>query len=104
MTEGLQIWNESGKLILDATHRCGRVVDIIQLTGGQSGSQEYPIFSTGTPFWAYQRDKTFHTSYGYGGLISPVISRSGNVLSWKYSAKQASYDEYAAGFIIVGVF
>jgi hypothetical protein len=104
MPAGLQIWNASGALILDATQRCGRVLSIQQLTGGVSNSYTDSRLSQGTPFVAYQRDKTCHLSYGYGGIQSPVISISGNTVTWTYSALNASYDEYAAGLLVIGVY
>lgn len=104
MTVGLQIFNASGQLILDATQACGRVIAVQTLTGGVSSSFTDSRLSQGTPFVAYQRDKTFHLSYGYGGIMSPTFSFSGNTVTWTYAAKNASYDEYAAGVIIIGVF
>jgi len=104
MPAGLQIWNASGALILDATQRCGRVLSIQGLTGGQGGSFTDSRLSQGQPFVAYQRDKTYHLSYGYGGIMSPTFSLSGSTVTWAYAALNASYDEYAAGIIVIGVY
>lgn len=105
MPAGLQIWNASGQLILDATQRVSRVIGIIALSPGVSGSFSDPRLNATNVYWAYQRDKTFHLSYGYGGIMSPTFSFSGNTLSWTYAPmNNASYDEYAAGTIVVGAY
>ena len=104
MTAGLQIWNSSGQIILDATQRCSRVIGIRTLTGGQSDSFSDSRLTAGTVFWAYQRDTSFHLSYGYGGIMSPSFSFSGDTLTWTYTAKQNNFDEYAAGTLIIGVY
>jgi len=38
MSSGLQIWDASGNLVLDASHRCARVFDLRLLANGQNGS------------------------------------------------------------------
>lgn len=105
MTAGLQIWNAAGQLILDATQVCGRVLTVYTLTGGVSGSWSDARLSQGTPFVSYQRDKTFHLSSGYGDIQSPTFSYSSGTVAWTYQPlNDPSYDEYAAGVIIIGVF
>jgi hypothetical protein len=92
-------------LILDATHRCGRVISIQQLTGGLSGSFSDDRLLQGTPFVSYQRDKTFHLKAGYGGIMPPTVLVSGNTVTWTYTPlANPQYDEYAAGQLVIGVF
>lgn len=104
MAAGLQVWDANGLLILDATHRCGRVLGVRAITGGFNDSFTDDRLSPGTPFYAFQRDKSFHLKYGFGGIMSPSFSFSGNTLSWTYQQKIHDYDEYAAGSVIIGVF
>lgn len=103
MTAGLQIWNESGQLILDGTHRCGRVLSMQPIIGGNGGSFTDSRLNAGTVWWAFQRDRSFHLGYGFGGIMSPSFSFSGNTLTWTYMPKNKDYDEYAAGQVVIGI-
>jgi len=105
MTTGLQVFNASGQLVMDATQRLSRIIQTISLTGGVSGSFSDSRLTVTNVYWAYQRDKSFHLSAGYGGLMSPTFSFSGNTFSWSYAPlNNASYDEYAAGIVLVGAY
>lgn len=105
MTAGLQIWNAYGGLILDGTSRCARIIGTQTLVAGMSGSFTDPRINEGNVFWDYQRDKTFHLSAGYGGLVSPTFAFTGNTLTWTYPPlNNPSYDEYAAGILLIGAY
>lgn len=105
MTAGLQIWGADGALILDATHRAARVIGMVQITGGVNFSFSDSRLNSDNVYWAFQRDKTFHLRAGYGGIISPTFSFSGNTLTWTYAAmNNPSYDEYAAGLLVIGAY
>jgi hypothetical protein len=105
MTAGLQIWGSDGALLLDGTHRVARHIGTRILTGGVSESFSDSRLNVSNVYWAYQRDKTFHLSYGYRGIVSPTFSFSGNTLTWTYAPlNNPSYDEYAAGVLIIGAY
>ncbi|CAD6536473.1 hypothetical protein LMG27952_03154 [Paraburkholderia hiiakae] len=101
MTAGLQIWNASGQLVLDATSRLGRIKGIQQLDGN-NGS--YPIdLSGGTPFWSFQPDRLyFHIS---NQTASPIITIDANGVYWTYSSTSGlSYPKTVTGTLIFGVY
>lgn len=105
MTVGLQIWGPDGSMWLDATQRVARIIGTRALTPGLSESFTDPRINSANVYWAYQRDKTFHLSSGYGGLMSPSFSFSGNTLTWTYGPlNNPSYDEYAAGVVLIGAY
>lgn len=88
MAAGLQIWDESGTLMVDTT-TAGALLLGEFVTGGantpQSGSVTEPAFSLGTPFFItipsspIDRDGNFVT-----------VSISGNTLTWSYPSTDSS--------------
>lgn len=79
MPQGLQIWNESGQLILDLTDRLTRVTGDTYV-GGTNSSVAVPGSGTGTIWWAFMADvDTFTANF-------PVFSISGDSLVWSYNA------------------
>lgn len=80
MPQGLQIWNESGQLILDLTDRLTRITGDTYV-GGVNSSVAVPGSGTGTIWWAFMADvDTFNT-------VFPVFSVSGDTLSWAYNTQ-----------------
>lgn len=102
MAAGLQIWDASGNLILDATHRIMRIINVIQLSNGNSSSV-YDDRMVSGGFVSFQPDS--YIGYGSGGLIHPQFSFSGGTLSWSYAAKNSTtYDTYVNGFLYYGAY
>lgn len=101
MTVGLQIWNEHGVLMLDATSRLGRVKGTLQLDGS-NGSHPVDL-SDGTPFWSFQPDQLyFHIS---NETPSPIITIDANGVYWTYSSRAGlNYAVPITGTLIYGVF
>ncbi|MFM0498159.1 hypothetical protein [Paraburkholderia caledonica] len=81
MTAGLQIWNASGQLMLDATQRIGRIKGSHYLDG--NGGSVGMDLSDGTPFWSFQPDFLF--AHINGNSPVPVVSISSTGVSWTYS-------------------
>jgi len=101
MTAGLQIWNASGQLTLDATQRVGRIKGSQQITGG-SGSISMDL-SSGTPFWSFQPDFLFMHINGNSPV--PVVSISSTGISWTYSPPPTtSYLYPITGWLFWGVY
>ncbi|MFP3584139.1 hypothetical protein SCB29_10950 [Paraburkholderia sp. SIMBA_055] len=103
MTAGLQIWNQDGVLMLDGTHRIGRLKGSLYLDGKvQSGTQAADL-SDGTPFWSFQPDFLF--AHINGNSPVPVVSISSTGVSWAYSNPPTqSYLYPITGWIFYGVF
>jgi hypothetical protein len=106
MAAGLRIFDGSRNLILDTSHRVGRVAGAIYLNG-TNGSQANAILVTGTPFYDFQHEQTFKLGLnaGEGGMISPQITLNSSGVFWSYSAKNnGSVDTYRTGWLFYGVY
>jgi hypothetical protein len=100
MSAGLQIWDVSGRLVLDATHRLGRIKGI-QPVSGPGG---VPVdFSDGTPFWSFQPDQQFfHIS---NETASPIFTVTATSLTWTYSSTAGlNSARLITGNVIYGVY
>lgn len=100
MPGGLQIFNEHGVLVLDGTHRLGRIKGIQPV----SGPGAVPVnFTDGTPFWSFQPDQQFfHIS---NETASPIFTIAATSLSWTYSSTAGlNSARLITGNVIYGVY
>ena len=93
MSQGLQLWDASGNLILDTSMRLGRVLNVVDLSGATDGSEENAGLLTGTPFWMV-------TFLGSFATYMPTISVVGDDISWAFGGK-GSGNSYK---LVYGVF
>ncbi|TPE99507.1 hypothetical protein DIS09_05560 [Burkholderia pseudomallei] len=111
MTVGLQIWDERGRIALDATTRAGRVSGVVRIhppgtkdvqwIAGESGSVAADL-SGGTPFWAFTPDWQFrHVS---GNAPVPAVQIDVNGISWFYSGSSTNYRTPMPGTLVYGVY
>jgi hypothetical protein len=101
MSAGLQIWNASGVLILDTSHRLGRIKGTVQLKG-QGGSVACDM-SDGTPFWSFQPD--FLYAHISNVTPPPIINISTTGISWSYSSTSGlSFPNPITGWLFFGVY
>lgn len=100
MPSGLQIWNENGVLMLDGTHRIGRVKGTVRISAPGSVLVD---LSDGTPFWSFQPDQLFfHISQE---TAPPIISIDARGVYWTYSSIAGmAHGEYVKGTLIYGVY
>lgn len=103
MAAGLQIFDASGNVVLDATYRVARVIGSVSI--GQNnlvGSVIDNRLSQGG--WvSFQPNICGGDGYLSGGVIVPGFSITGNTLSWSYAAKNsAAYDVYQEGTLFYG--
>ncbi|WP_250501891.1 hypothetical protein [Caballeronia sp. AZ7_KS35] len=97
----MQIFDASGNLVLDASHRSMRIIDSVVLDGS-NGSRSDPRMVSGG-FVSFQPDR--YIGYLSGGTIHPQFSFNNGTLSWTYSAKHsAQYDEYQTGTLFYGAY
>ena len=102
MAAGLQIWDASGNLVLDASHRIMRIIGVVQLANGGSSSV-YDARMVNGGFISFQPDS--YIGYGSGGLIHPQFSISNGTISWTYAAKNSTqYDTYVNGYVYYGAY
>lgn len=101
MAAGLQIFDPSGNLILDTSHRCARVIGMVQLDGHSSSLYDSRMTTGG--FVSFQPDS--YIGYASGGLIHPQFSIVNGVLSWTYAAMNSTtYDKYVTGQCFYGAY
>ncbi|RQT68119.1 hypothetical protein DF045_27345 [Burkholderia cepacia] len=102
MPVGLQIWDQQGRIVLDATARAGRVVGVVRLDeSGSSGSRAADL-SGGTPFWAFTPDWLYrHVS---GNAPVPVVQINAYGINWFYSGSPADYRTPMPGTLVYGVY
>jgi hypothetical protein len=102
MAAGLQIWDASGNLVLDATYRVMRIIGAIPMDGS-NGSRNDPRLAQGG-FVSFQPSVTVGEGYLAGGVITPRFSiDAGGTLSWSYAAKNsAQFDIYQLGTLFYG--
>lgn len=96
MTAGLQIWDASGNLRLDATTRAGRIINIQAVSG--NGSFSDSRIGAGSGFGVFIPLTTPVTYAGVNGY-PPVVSVSGSTVTWTYTQSPA-----LSGYIVSGVF
>lgn len=82
MTQGLQVFDASGQLVLDGTTRAARIRYSIE-TGTSNGSQSVPLSSDGGEAFFFvidnSADQMLANVYAY-----PNVTLSGGVLSWSF--------------------
>jgi hypothetical protein len=100
MPAGIELWNASGLLVLEGTHRIGRVRGVQRVAGAGSVAVN---FSDGTPFWSFQPDQQFfHIS---NETVPPIFSATATSLSWTYSsAAGLNFAVLITGNVIYGVY
>jgi len=74
MAYGLQVFSASGALILDISHRCGRVIGTFN-TGTSNGSTNITVPPT-TQLWASLLNPSPD--------LSPALNVSGGTISWTF--------------------
>lgn len=78
MPAGMQVWDESGRLLVDITTRITRVSGMTVIPAGSTGSLVVPNADQGTVWYALYLN--------YNGRYRPVISISGGTISWSPSS------------------
>ncbi|AOJ72242.1 hypothetical protein WS81_26060 [Burkholderia sp. MSMB2040] len=101
MPSGLQVWGADGRLILDTSHRCGRVKGFTY-ANGSAGSYNIDL-SDGTPFWSFQPDFLFRHIAGKNPIPTVTVTSTG--ISWTYSSPDLpGYVYPITGYLFVGVY
>nr|WP_076866381.1 hypothetical protein [Burkholderia pseudomallei] len=111
MTVGLQIWDDQGRISLDATTRAGRVSGVVRIhppgtknaqwIAGESGSVAADL-SGGTPFWAFTPDWLFqHVSQN---SPVPIVDVDVTGIRWRYSYHDGNFYRPMPGLLVYGVY
>lgn len=84
MTTGLQVFDATGKITLDATKRIGKVVAYFE-SGITNSSRVVPeLQDAGTPFVFITSDADYFTE----NFAYPDVQITGNEVSWKFTDYQ----------------
>ncbi len=86
MSAGIQAFNEAGQLVLDGTHRIGRIKKIVSVEGGSSGVCLIEDIQPGEEiFYSFQPNQLFfHINHND---CPPWFTRvNGNAVTWDYQA------------------
>jgi hypothetical protein len=100
MAVGLQIFDVSGNVVLDATFRVMRIIGWVSLDGS-SGSRSDSRLAQGG-FVSFQPAVTGGDGYLSGGIIVPRFAISGSTLTWSYPARNTGYDVIQTGILFYG--
>jgi hypothetical protein len=101
MAAGLQIFDASGNIILDATYRVMRIIGSVYINGDNNSRSDSRLAQGG--FVSFQPDVTCGDGYLAGGVIAPSFSISGGTVSWNYPPKNSGqYDIYQSGYLFYG--
>jgi hypothetical protein len=84
MTQGLQVFDASGNIVVDTTHYLGRILGVTTV-GISNGSITNANFSKGTPFWVANRDSgSYNTS-------QPIYTLTNSTtISWSWGAQSGN--------------
>jgi hypothetical protein len=100
MAVGLQIFDASGNVVLDATFRVMRIIGSVSL-GGSSGSLSDSRLTQGG-FVSFQPAVTGGDGVLSAGVIVPRFAISGSTLTWSYPARNSSNDVIQTGILFYG--
>lgn len=103
MTAGLQVFDASGNITLDATYRVMRIINSVYIgPNNLRGSITDARLAQGG--WAsFQPSISCGDGYLAGGVICPSFSIVGNTLTWSYANKNnPPYDVIQEGYLFYG--
>jgi hypothetical protein len=90
MAIGLQTFDANGVLILDATHRIGKIIATFDTGIANSSRVVSELQDAGTPFSYITTDEDYFTEhYAY-----PDIQITGNTVSWTFNDYKIPYHPY----------
>ena len=103
MTVGLQVFDASANIILDATYRVMRIIGSINIgQSNPSGSQTDSRLAQGG-WCSFQPSVIGSAGYLSGGMLMPSFSISGDTLTWSYPpVNNATYDTWQNGVLFYG--
>lgn len=107
MAVGLQIFDASGNIVLDATYRVMRIVSTAVITGGSgaSGTLSTDARLAQGCWVSFQPTQTAGDGYLNRGVVSPRFTYSGGVLTYSYATgNNGAMDTYQGGIVFYGAY
>jgi hypothetical protein len=101
MPAGLQIFDASGNLVLDASHRLLRFIGVAILDGTNQSVYDADMAAGG---WVTFQTETV-IGFLSGGFVRPRFTFNNGTLSWTYAAmNNTTYDTYQKGIAFYGAY
>lgn len=100
MAVGLQIFDASGNIVLDATFRVMRIISSVSLDGSNGSRSDDRLAQGG--FVSFQPAITGGDGYLSAGIIVPRFVISGSTLSWSYPPRNSGNDVIQTGILFYG--
>lgn len=85
MPTGLQVFDATGTIMLDATTRTGVILGDLASTGKSNGSLSVPGFALGQGFYICNPAPGWYWSSEQADSRAPTITISGTTLSWTFT-------------------
>lgn len=101
MPQGMQAFDDQGRIVVDFTTRISRVLGS-RYIDGNAGSFQDANLATGQPFVIFQPSVLFQ--HIAGDAPRPVFNISGQTISWTYSPPASSYHTPVPGYLFYGVY
>jgi hypothetical protein len=92
MPQGLQVWDDQGRLLVDLGDHLGRLAGSAAVTANTAGSTTNALLQSGTPFFIWIPTTEEAVT---GATTMPNVTFSGSTMSWSSC--------YASGTLIYGV-
>jgi len=105
MTEGMQIFDASGNIILDATYRVLRIIGS-QIIGQSNPAGSVTDSRMNQGGWcSFQPAVMPGSGFLSGGMLTPTLSVSNGVLQWSYpTVNSAQFDTWVGGTLFYGAY
>jgi hypothetical protein len=103
MAAGLQIWDASGRLVVDFTTRLARIVGSAVIDG-TAGQRTDPALAQGDIFIAFQQQSLWgFIDMDVSRPIFTVPGRGGTTISWTYSPANGVHNMKIQGVVFYGI-
>ncbi|MFC0399236.1 hypothetical protein [Paraburkholderia rhizosphaerae] len=101
---GLQVWDEAGRLMLDGTHRLGRIKKMVKVGDGPGVCLIEDIQPGEQIFYSFQPNQLFFDSR-HNECPPWFQIVNGNAVTWDYSPNTSTAPRFnIQGMLIVGVY
>lgn len=79
MPQGLQVWDDQGRVLVDLSDWLGRLAGSASVTANTAGSVTNALIATGTPFFVWIPSAEEAVT---GATSLPSVTFSGSTMSW----------------------
>lgn len=99
MPAGIQVFDQSGNLVVNIQDRLAKIIGSARVTA--NGSVTDPNLLQGTPFYAFQQEGIW--GFVTMNVLRPNFSVSGSTISWTYSASSGQNPYTIKGNLFYGI-